>query len=102
MEPVCAPLTTTSGCGQSSCRAARGMRDLRLEGLSQKSAFAAMPVLRIESEFSMTDKTQTTEEWCHGGRDGECIWRKCPQLRDDEPRATGRHCPLDVRDDDEY
>ena len=32
---------------------------------------------------------------CAAGRDGECGHAQCPQLRDNEPRATGRHCPLD-------
>lgn len=32
---------------------------------------------------------------CHGDRDGDCSWPECPQLRDNEPYATGRHCPLD-------
>jgi hypothetical protein len=32
---------------------------------------------------------------CAAGRDGECGHALCPQLRDNEPRATGRHCPLD-------
>jgi len=37
---------------------------------------------------------------CQAGADGECNWSHCPQLRDNEPRATGRHCPLDKRDDE--
>jgi len=37
---------------------------------------------------------------CAAGRDGECGHAQCPQLRDDEPRATGRHCPLDNRAED--
>ena len=37
---------------------------------------------------------------CHGDRDGECFWSRCPQLCDGEPEATGRHCPLDVFYDD--
>lgn len=37
---------------------------------------------------------------CHAGSDGECFWTDCPQLRDGEPVASGRHCPLDVREDD--
>lgn len=37
---------------------------------------------------------------CHAGRDGDCTWRDCPQLRDDEPVRSGRHCPLDVVVDD--
>lgn len=32
---------------------------------------------------------------CHGGRDGDCFWKHCPQLRDNEPEQSGRHCPLD-------
>lgn len=38
---------------------------------------------------------------CHAERDGECNWEHCPQARDGEPKKTGRHCPLDTRDDDE-
>jgi hypothetical protein len=41
---------------------------------------------------------------CHAtGRssDGECRWRACPQLKDGEPARSSRHCPLDVRDEDE-
>jgi len=37
---------------------------------------------------------------CHAGRDGECCWPYCPQLRDGEPEATGRHCPLDHEDEE--
>ena len=35
------------------------------------------------------------ENYCHAGRDGECEWHDCPQLRDGEPARSGRHCPLD-------
>jgi hypothetical protein len=30
---------------------------------------------------------------CRAGRDGDCYWTKCPQLRDGEPRKSGRSCP---------
>jgi hypothetical protein len=33
---------------------------------------------------------------CRSHRDGDCGWAKCPQLADNEPAATGRHCPLDL------
>lgn len=33
---------------------------------------------------------------CHAAQDGECSWQHCPQNRDGEPEATGRHCPLDL------
>ena len=32
---------------------------------------------------------------CQADDDGYCEWEECPQLRDGEPAATGRHCPLD-------
>jgi hypothetical protein len=37
---------------------------------------------------------------CVAGKDGECYNKLCPQLRDNEPEATGRHCPLDHGEDD--
>lgn len=32
---------------------------------------------------------------CQGSRDGDCDWENCPNNRDGEAHATGRHCPLD-------
>lgn len=37
-------------------------------------------------------------ERCHANKDGDCVHTACPQARDGEPKATGRHCPLDVDD----
>ena len=31
---------------------------------------------------------------CHAARDGDCIWEHCPQSRDNEPKTSGRSCPL--------
>lgn len=39
-------------------------------------------------------------KWCRGGRDGECQWWLCPQIQAGEPQKSGRHCPLDVQEDD--
>jgi hypothetical protein len=39
-----------------------------------------------------------SEARCHADRDGDCNWSQCPQLRDGEPVASGRHCPLDIGD----
>lgn len=36
---------------------------------------------------------------CMGGRDGECNSSRCPQLRDGEPEKSGRHCPIDNREE---
>lgn len=35
---------------------------------------------------------------CQAGKDGDCQHVLCPQLRDGEPHATGRHCPLDIKE----
>jgi hypothetical protein len=43
----------------------------------------------------------TDQPRCKSSRDGECVWKDCPQLRDREPDATGRHCPLDTWDDED-
>lgn len=37
---------------------------------------------------------------CQYQRDGDCIWKHCPQERDGEPRRSGRHCPLDIHQDE--
>jgi hypothetical protein len=38
---------------------------------------------------------------CHADKDGDCSWEDCPQIQDDEPKKSGRHCPLDnIADDD--
>lgn len=38
---------------------------------------------------------------CQADSDDECDYSECPQLRDNEPRATGRHCPLDKCEDED-
>ena len=40
-------------------------------------------------------------ECCHANRDGDCFWEGCPQIRDGEPDKSGRHCPLDLIEDEE-
>lgn len=45
------------------------------------------------------EREGTFVELCHGDRDGECHWKKCPQLADGEPVRSGRHCPLDLPDE---
>ncbi|QEG28302.1 hypothetical protein GobsT_30790 [Gemmata obscuriglobus] len=44
--------------------------------------------------------TRPNSGYCHSGRDGDCNDGECPQLRDGEPEKTGRHCPLDMHDDE--
>jgi len=39
---------------------------------------------------------------CRSKMDGDCYWSGCPQLRDGEPEDSGRHCPLDRLEEEEY
>ena len=39
---------------------------------------------------------QRTMTRCQADSDGDCVYEHCPQLRDNEPAKTGRHCPHDV------
>lgn len=43
------------------------------------------------------DKLMNEAPYCHAAQDGDCAWKGCLQIRDGEPEATGRHCPLDHR-----
>lgn len=40
--------------------------------------------------------------YCRSQRDGDCDcdWVDCPQLKDGEPRKSGRHCPLDIHEEE--
>lgn len=38
---------------------------------------------------------------CKADRDGDCSASGCPQLRDNEPHTSGRHCPIDTQGEDE-
>lgn len=38
---------------------------------------------------------------CHANREGDCVWEGCPQIKDGEPLATGRSCPLEEWKDEE-
>lgn len=61
-----------------------------------------------EPQTDPTDEPPLKLHWgqrqitrCQADSDGDCEWSGCPQLRDGEPRATGRHCPWDVVEDDD-
>ena len=42
-----------------------------------------------------TGQRRDPDFYCRADQDGDCYWDECPQLRDGEPEASGRHCPLD-------
>jgi hypothetical protein len=67
--------------------------------------YAAKLRARIAEQDDFIDRTSGEAElerdlaqqhYCHAHSDGDCTWEHCPQLRDGEPEKSGRHCPLDV------
>lgn len=50
----------------------------------------------IEQALGITPAEERSLTGCAAGKDGDCTHSQCPQLRDGEPKATGRHCPLDT------
>ncbi|WP_439572607.1 DUF5131 family protein [Phreatobacter sp.] len=56
---------------------------------------AAVRFVSAEPLLGVLD-LQRFMERCHASRDGECFAASCPQLRDGEPRRSGRHCPIDT------
>lgn len=85
--------TTTSDCDGSNVRQWR----------RRPRMVAEMPPSQweeIEQEGVATAPPVAEYQGCRSGRDGDCFWAECPQLRDNEPRATGRHCPRDTQGDD--
>lgn len=65
------------------------------QDLSARRTFARNLIGAIERPIDSSNLR------CHAGKDGDCIWDKCPQNTDNEPEKTGRHCPLDHLDDEE-
>ncbi|ENE9458514.1 TPA: hypothetical protein ACPZPF_002311 [Yersinia enterocolitica] len=62
----------------------------------------ATPIVIVPAPAGVIMRPQYEKplERCAAGRDGECHHKDCPQLRDNEPMATGRHCPIDNWDDE--
>ena len=51
-----------------------------------------------KARYDMQQRRMTR---CQSDDDGYCTWKGCPQLRDDEPKRSGRHCPHDIMEDDD-
>lgn len=87
----------------------KGVEQAKLALVALEDTLAALPSANPDSGedgstkpmwFSNDGKPE--EEWvCQGSRDGDCVWPKCPQIRDGEPKRSGRHCPLDNWPDEE-
>lgn len=65
----------------------------------------AKGALERDAELPLERNSATTaaveeHNYCHADTDGDCAWEQCPQNRDGEPSKSGRHCPLDRKDDE--
>jgi hypothetical protein len=77
--------------GLSPAEAVAIIEDRRFSRMELKDAEARLMEL-CEAD---SQKERRPLTGCAAARDGDCTHPDCPQLRDNEPRATGRHCPLD-------
>jgi predicted HAD superfamily Cof-like phosphohydrolase len=59
-----------------------------IEGVLRR---AAEDAVRREIRVMLAEESPTR---CASASDGDCVHRHCPQLRDGEPRRSGRSCPL--------
>ena len=64
------------------------------------SAGAAFAAIKLAQQAVKESGQVAAVEICHVHKDGECHWEQCPQLRDGEPAATRRSCPLPLVPDD--
>lgn len=66
-----------------------------------KRCGAAVPMDMLNVPPASTASDEGEPPCCQADRDGDCTHKSCPQLRDGEPRRSGRHCPLDRSGDDD-
>ncbi|AVX37785.1 hypothetical protein [Yersinia massiliensis] len=75
----------------------QAINEIKAQGVEEQ-------VSRLEGEYGELDDVcvmvfRDLREFA-AARDGECHHKDCPQIRDNEPTATGRHCPIDNWDDE--
>jgi hypothetical protein len=61
----------------------------------------ARELMRAIDAKDLADALEGKLKRCRAHQDGDCFDKDCPQNRDNEPMRSGRHCPLDRRDEDE-
>jgi len=83
-----------------------GLHGLRQDAKKRDKEYVRRIIEAVQTAFrAQASKATATDgakplKRCAAGRDGECGHAQCPQLRDHEPAATGRHCPLDNHSED--
>ena len=105
-DPQLSELKALSRCPQNTFGSAR----TRVQNTLVRLEFAAYVSDKCEITESGRHRIALANErpWdrrqqrgCRSDDDGHCTWADCPQIRDNEPHATGRHCPLDTSREDE-
>jgi hypothetical protein len=66
---------------------------------NRKTLKKVTPMKSSDLSQEITTISENSGERCHASTDGECSSAQCPQLKDNEPSVSGRHCPLDTQDD---
>lgn len=70
-------------------------------GIGGYGCDALVSGLPIGTKLYMASAPRPFLTRCAAGRDGECNDPRCPQIRDGEPQASGRHCPIDHDEEDD-
>lgn len=73
---------------------------LWVQSLGDRRMYHGLDSGRFDSSKPNQANAPKTEN-CHAASDGDCFWKSCPQQRDGEPHKSGRHCPLDNRQDED-
>jgi len=66
---------------------------------NRKTLKKVTPMKSSDLSQEITTISENSGERCHASTDGECSSAQCPQLKDNEPSVSGRHCPLDTQYD---
>lgn len=96
-EKLSKPVVLSSSTIMSRACAVRAIKEA---GFTVKEDATPIVIVPEPAGVIMRPQFEKPLELCAAGRDGECHHKDCPQLRDNEPMATGRHCPIDNWDDE--
>jgi len=87
---------TTSDGGYHCANIYEAVEVLRQHGYLPEAVTEAVEITEAGLPAWRYDAGRRIMTRCQACDDGCCDWDGCPQVRDGEPEATGRHCPLDT------
>lgn len=65
----------------------------KLSKVDSKSKVSSSRQIDLKNSIAEIKAEQQITK-CMSDRDGDCYHAQCPQLKDNEPKTTGRNCPL--------